>query len=392
MWCSTSKEFWISARSTAGCNSDRPISCYTRKMELKERNLLLVCGTLEAGGAERILSVLSGYFIDYFRKVVLVTWREAPVFYPIDERIELVSVPVKSGSRQLIMQMKWFRKYVGESKPCVVLSFLAPFNILTVMSLVGSSVPVFVAGRSDPRFDAPNRVWRLIRDITYSRADRICVQTEDNRLYFRRRLRKKTEVIYNPVFLEPDQIGQALRTPKTKTIVSVGRLTKAKNQLLLLHAFAGIVRAHPEYRLVIYGEGEMRPALEREIEKSGLWGKVFLPGVRQDVLQMITEAELFVLSSDYEGMPNALMEAMCLGLPCISTRVSGATELICDRINGRLVERNDPDALQRAMEELIEDKAGARNMACQAIQLAEQLKPETIVTRWIDFFINGLKK
>lgn len=354
-----------------------------------DRKLIIVCGTLLAGGAERVISVLSAFFLRKYGQVEIITWRDAPVFYEIDKRIPIISIPERSGSRCLLLQMLWFRSYVKQSMPYCVLSFLTPFNILTLFCLWGCKIPVLVSNRSDPRFDV---CWikKIIRDFVYCFADGLSVQTNKHKAYFFRCIQKKTSVLPNPVFISREMTGRALDTPKAKWIVSVGRLKRVKNQELLLEAFAEVVRLYPDYSLTIFGEGEMRGQLEQKIKDLGLDGKVDLPGEKKEVHQLMLEAEMFVLTSDYEGMPNALIEAMCLGVPVVSTRVAGAADLIRDHINGILVDVGDREGVARGMIELIENKEEALNIARRGIQLADELGMEAIAEQWVHFIDKGV--
>ena len=177
---------------------------------MANHTLLIVGGTLQQGGAERIISVLSEKFLEYFAEVKIALWREAPVFYTVTEKIEIVSVPKWSGEKSVMRQMVWFRKYVKRLKPDAVLSFLAPFNMLSLVSLAGTGIPVYIASRSDPHYDAPNRWWRWVRDGIYHLADGISVQSDGNKEYFSKYLRKKVSVIYNPVFIRSELVGKAL--------------------------------------------------------------------------------------------------------------------------------------------------------------------------------------
>lgn len=347
--------------------------------------LLIVGGTLQQGGAERIISVLSEEFLEYFAEVKIVLWREAPVFYPISEKIEIVSIPKRSERTNLLGQMLWFRRYVKYLKPYAVLSFLAPFNMLSLVSLAGTGIPVYIASRSDPHYDAPNRLWRWVRDGIYHLAEGISVQSEGNKEYFSKCLRKKVTVIYNPVFVKSELIGKALETPKEPVIVSVGRLSRVKNQELLLEVFQEIHRNYPDYQLVIYGEGNYREVLERKIHDLRLGTCVSLPGACTDVLFRILPAEIFVMTSDYEGMSNALIEAMVLGIPVVSTRVSGAMDIIQDGENGRLVNVRDGDGLKTVLTEWLEHKEKAQVCAREGVKLADKLQLKVIVREWLRF-------
>lgn len=360
-------------------------------MSLITKPLILVCGTLTAGGAERVLSVLSQYLLNYFSKVEIILWRKAPQFYQIDERICVITIPDLTQSKNIVTHCYWFRKYVKQLNPYGVVSFLAPFNILTIMSLWGCHIPVLIADRNDPRYDCPNIFWRWLRDTLYRYADRLCVQTQANKEYFAECIRVKTDIIYNPAFLNRDLIGLALKSSKQNTIVSVGRLIGQKNFFLLLEAFAEVCTVFPEYRLIIYGEGILRKELEDKIEQLNLVGKVDLPGNQKNIHELLLSADLFVMSSDFEGMPNALIEAMCLGLPCISTKVSGAVDLIQDKVNGYLVNRGDCNALITAMSELIIHKEKKHMIAEQAARIVEILNIDIVVKQWLEFINKGVE-
>ena len=168
-------------------------------------------------------------------------------------------------------------------------------------------------------------------------------------------LQKKIEVIYNPIFLEDHLVGSSLTTEKQKLIISIGRLETQKNQKMLIRAFSIFERNHPDYQLVIYGEGSQRGELEGLVSELNLTGRVLLPGVVKNVFECLQKAEVFVLSSYFEGMPNTLLEAMCIGVPSVSTKVSGAVDLIEDGKNGYLTEIDDCNMLASRIELLADD-------------------------------------
>ena len=168
-------------------------------------------------------------------------------------------------------------------------------------------------------------------------------------------------------------------------IVSVGRLDKVKNQILLFEAFSEIHEKYPEYHLVIYGEGNYRHELETKIQDLHLEAFISLPGACKDVLQKIRSAEIFVMTSNYEGMSNALIEAMALGLPIISTKVSGAIDLVKNDVNGKLISIGSKEELKVALKDWLDNKDKARNCGKQATLLFNQLDLDTIVKRWLEF-------
>lgn len=158
-----------------------------------------------------------------------------------------------------------------------------------------------------------------------------------------------------------------------------------KNQIMLIKAFAKLHKDNPEYILKIYGEGQYRQELEMLIHNLNLDKCVYLPGSSTKIFDEIACAQLFVLSSNYEGMPNALIEAMCLGLPCISTKVSGATDLIQNNVNGILVEVGNEDELYNSMLRLIKTPELREKYASRATEINNKLEVNIIMKTWIEY-------
>ena len=181
-----------------------------------------------------------------------------------------------------------------------------------------------------------------------------------------------------------EYVGTALKANKDNKIVSVGRLMPQKNHKLLLDAFDEVNKKYPDYKLEIYGDGPYKDELKDHIASLGLNNSVFLCGQHKDIFEKIKDASMYVLSSDYEGMPNSLIEAMCLGLPCISTKVSGATDLIKDGENGLLIDIGNKKELTESMKLLIEKPELSRSLAKEATNICEELEVNRIVEQWKD--------
>ena len=158
-----------------------------------------------------------------------------------------------------------------------------------------------------------------------------------------------------------------------------------KNQKMMIRAFAKVLERYPDYQLVIYGEGPSREELENLVKELGIEANVSLPGNMTRLHEQMKDAAAFLLSSDYEGMPNALIEAMCMGLACISTKVSGATDLIVDHENGILTEVDNEAEFERAIRELIENPQLTERFAKSSVELNEQLELSRIMNQWITF-------
>ena len=193
----------------------------------------------------------------------------------------------------------------------------------------------------------------------------------------------KSKIIQNPVNVK----CLADDTNIKKKIVAVGRLVPQKNHQLLIKAFSIFQKLHKEYHLYIYGSGDLLDELKILTIQKDVKNFVHFEGFCQDVHEKIKDAEQFILSSDYEGMPNALMEAMMMGLPCISTNYNGVRDIIFDGINGLLVPLGDVSSLGRAMCRLSDDEKLQKKLRRGARLKSEEWKTERIVKKWEELFI-----
>jgi glycosyltransferase involved in cell wall biosynthesis len=168
-----------------------------------------------------------------------------------------------------------------------------------------------------------------------------------------------------------------------RSVVAMGRLTRQKRFDLLLRAFHQCAKKHDGWSLIILGEGEERRSLEALTSELGLRGRVSLSGLVQEPTQILKGAELFVMSSQYEGFPNALLEAMACGVAVISTDcASGPREIIRDGVNGVLVPPNDVEALASAMDRLMSNQAERQRLGANAREVTERFSIGKIMNMW----------
>lgn len=348
------------------------------------KKIAIVCGALSSGGAERVLSVLSSPLADEF-DITLFTWRKKPVFYEYDSRIRIIDLPSISRYDNHISKGWALRRWVKQNNPNLVVSFLRQFNLLVLTSLLSLNIPKIVAERNDPRFTPGGWPVSKYTSLIYRTASGILCQTESIRNYFKGKLATRSHIIYNPVKLPKIMIGKAIKTPKRDRIVIVGRLHPQKNHKLAIDAFSIFLKKHPSYTLSIYGEGSLKNEIQSYIDSLNLSNSIILEGAVCDVMTRILDARIFLMTSDFEGMPNALIEAMCLGLPCVSTPVSGAVDLIVDGKNGAIV-KDDANEIAEVLNNLVEGKNNLVNIAINATKLYDSLKTEKISKEWIDYF------
>lgn len=209
-----------------------------------------------------------------------------------------------------------------------------------------------------------------------------CFKLKMQKSYYDKKLRNRGTVIYNPLYIE--KLPTIYNGRRAKKIVTMGRLSEQKNQKILIEAFSKIEGAYPEYELIIYGEGSLRETLEKQVRDLGIEQKVKLPGNDANVLEKIRDAGIFVLSSNYEGMPNALIEAMALGIPSISTDCpcGGPKTLVQPYINGLLFPVEDVDALVSCIKYFIENEEKADEIGMRATEIRTLLASNRICEEW----------
>ena len=351
--------------------------------------IVFVTAGLGFGGAERVVSVLANQMVDNHEVKIILTSGDDQIAYNLDQRISVDLIPKGLGAFKC---WKTFRKLCVGYNADVVLAFMDSIGIMASNFLVGTKIPVIVSERNDPSQKSRKHslVVRFFGVFSKYFTKGYVFQSEGAKSYYPKVAQKKSCIILNPLNTEnfPDYNA---KTAENK-VVSVGRLHRQKNQKLLIEAFAKS-KYCSDYSLHIYGEGELRNELQAQIDSLGLNEKIILEGNNSHVLNELIKAKLFVFTSNYEGLPNALMEAMALGLPCISTDCSpgGAKMLINDGQNGLLVPCDDLDSLVSAMNKLYEDNALCVEMGENAKLIKEKTKAEAIAKEWLDFIERCIK-
>lgn len=371
--------------------------------EKKMKYLFLITG-MPMGGAERVMATLANEFVNRGHQVRLVTLKKAVSAYELDERVEFVGGGADVNSNKLLLKKikmissaikgtLFYRRQLKEYKPDMILSFLTYANLLTVINnrISRDKYPVVVSERCDPR----ERGKLLIKlcNIVYPLADCIVCQSKVIEDYFlKQNSRSVTKVIPNPV--NEECINKEEIIKRQKLIVAAGRLNNQKNYDLLIDAFSDIVKEYSEYRLEIYGEGPERERLQNKVNHLGLHGKILLMGTKTDVMKHVADAQLFIMSSNFEGFPNALAEAMASGLPVISTNFpSGvAKELIIDGENGYVVDVNNRSQMADAMRKVLNDPLAITKMSKNNVLLRETLNVKTVANMWENLFNDILEK
>ncbi len=347
------------------------------------KKIAIVCGTLNRGGAERVTLHLATWFATQGHDVHIITAAQGCNEYEVPAGISRhVLTKGESGMKTPWRAIRKMRQLLVENEVKSVIIMDVPTCIYAVPGSLGRGRRLIVSERSAPRHFAGKKLVRMVARGLMRLCHGYVFQTHEAQEFYVGKVKGDMAVIGNP--LSVDNLPAPFLGTRAKTIVSVGRLNPPKNHALLLRAFAGLAPDYPEHKLIIYGEGDLRSEMENTIHNLGLTGRVELPGNDPNVLDKIHDASLFVLSSSFEGMPNALIEAMALGLPCVSTDCpcGGPRELIRDGENGLLTPVNDRDALERAMRQVLEDEPFAKRIGEQAVAIRNALKIENIGPQW----------
>ena len=321
--------------------------------------IMFCLGSMRKGGAERVVANLSNAFSKNHDVNIVVTI-PGESMYELNDNIKYFSLDKCNKKNNFISRtisrIFRLRKIIKEINPDVIVSLLPEPTYRLMIAKIFLDKKTIISVRNDPNVEYNTFFKKMLVKLLYTKADGFVFQTEDAKKWFSKKIQDKSTVIPNPI--NENFICEPYDGEREKTIVTVGRLNVQKNQKLLIDAFYEVSKIYEDYILKIYGSGPLQENLQNQINRLNLNDKVTLMGQSDNIKQEIYKAGMFVLSSDYEGMPNALMEAMALGLPCISTDcpIGGSKYLIKSGVNGLLTPVNDKEKLTKSIIKMIEDK------------------------------------
>jgi glycosyltransferase involved in cell wall biosynthesis len=364
-------------------------------MNADRQRVCFVIPSLAGGGAERVaVQVLNALDSSRWDRSLFLFERLGPFLADVSPDIRLESADVTSR----IGQWRALRRFVRKTKPDVVVAFLSYWSALTatrgagvgakVVFAISTPVGAFLADR-DYRWSQPlnRRVFTTVMRTACARADRIIASSTgvaDDLIESVGSTAARIRVVHNPVDVR--EVTSAAREPidsadesrwQRPVVVAAGRLAEAKNYPLLIEAFALLRRRMPA-TLFILGTGDQEANLRALIAAHGLADSVHLCGFRRNPWSYIARADVFALTSHYEGFGNVLVEAMACGVPVVATRSAGTLEVITSGADGLVVDQHEPVAFANALATVIEDGALRAQMAATARQHAERYRTDTI--------------
>lgn len=342
---------------------------------------------LGKGGAERVITELAHQFNKKLYDVVVVTSFRDRNEYILDPAVKRICLEeTQDFGNRIARNVKLIRKLrhtIKTEKPDVVISFMQEPNFRAIIATAGLKTKRIISVRNDPEKEYFGKLGRFVGKVVLPFADGCVFQTEEAKKWFPKRLQTKSTIIFNEV---KEQFFKTEYSPG-KRIITVGRLNKQKNHELLIDAFSKIANEVLDRNVYIYGEGPLRDKLQEKIDSFGLSNRIFLMGTTNNVAEVLSTSEVFVLCSDYEGMPNALLEALAVGVPSISTDCpcGGPRMIIQNKSNGLLVKVGDADSLADALRSLINDNDFKTVISKNARETATKYKPQTIFAEWEDY-------
>lgn len=355
------------------------------EMRLKKKNVLFIIHNINYSGAAKMLSFIANGLNDIGNSVMVYTYAGDTPYYPLKSRIKFL--PTSKIQKHYLGKLLYFkdvRKMIKKINPDVVVSFLPNSNMFSIIGTVFTKIPVIICERSDP-YKEKGFLLEFKKSL-FKYADGAVFQTEGAQKYYSNSLQKKSIVIPNPVTV--DRIDRIPMDKRNNDIAFVGRFSvKQKRQDIMVEAFQKVAEINKEVNLVLYGDGPDLLKIQQMVKKMNLTERVVFKGEVKDVINSIKDSKMFVITSDYEGIPNALVEAMAAGLPVISTDCSpgGARLLIEDKKNGLIVPTGDVDRITNAILFFINNSEVADQYGIEAQKIIEQYSPGKTIEMWDEY-------
>lgn len=355
---------------------------------IKFKKIAFIISSLSSGGAERVVSNLSNGLIENF-EIIIITFEKSEPFYELDKRIKVISCIEKIKPSNFIIQSlnlnfllakKIYQTFKNENIHLAI-GFITSANILTTIAAKIYGIPCIISERNNPMFENVPRLWVFMRNIIYPMANTLVVQTNGvKKLYEKSIKSKKIVILPNPIANKLSELRD-INSKKEKLILTVGRLNKNKGHTDIIKIFSSI--NNDIWKLLIIGDGEEKQNLLGLIKNLNLNNKVKIISSIKQIDKYYNISSIFVFASKSEGFPNALLEAMHFGLPCVAFDCDfGPSELIKDSSNGFLIPLGETNAFKRKLMELIYNATLRQKLSLNAIKTTELYMFDTVINDW----------
>lgn len=363
------------------------------------KNLAFYIGTLNRGGAERVIVNLAHDFAatGQYRCIIITTYK-AEYEYDIPNDVKRIQINEendyisKNKLQRNLDEIKKIKDICNnyEGGVDLLIAFLSEASLKGLMATRGIRTNTLISVRCDPKHIYTTSIWKFVAKSVFPLADGCVFQTNEAKAWFPKKLQRKSRVINNDVaqvFFDQNYCPSDL-------IVNIGRLTEQKNQKLLIDAFSEVSDDYNNIRLEIYGSGELQQELQQYIDSIGLHDRVFLMGNTDHIEEVLSKSGMFVLTSDFEGVPNALLEALAVGVPSISTDCSGGgpREVIKNGVNGILINPGNKEMLTDAMRRILDNPDFAKQLSKNAKKISRNYSKEKVFSQWKEYIDTIIEK
>jgi glycosyltransferase involved in cell wall biosynthesis len=369
--------------------------------------LLLFIHSLSSGGAERVTANLANYWAAKGWEITIVTSMPVELdFYELNPTVRRVALggagensSLFPGLLQNLRRVRLLRRLLRDVRPEIALALMTTANVVLALAAVGvTGMCAIGSERIHPPQLRLGAQWEVLRRLAYGRLAAVVAQTQMTAEWLTAHTNaQRVSIIPNmatwPIPVQAPRLPpDASRAADRRMLLAVGRLDSQKGFDKLINVFSELARAHENWNLVILGEGPERPALESQVLAAKLTACVLLPGRAGNVAEWYESADLFVLSSRFEGFPNALAEALAYGLPAVSFDCdTGPREIIRQGVDGLLVPPGDTVGLKSALNRLMGDAVLRAQFASRATEARERFSMERIARMWEALFA-GLRQ
>lgn len=350
--------------------------------------IIFFINTMNHGGAAKMLSYVVGICKHVFDGVTIVS-----CYNDIKEErkingIKYIDLGIQAGDMPTwrFSAIRKIRRVVKTVDAKYVCGWASEMAFMVRAATLGLKNTIISAERNDP-YMLPF-YWRILELWTYKNSNYTFFQLEKAMCYYGKGMATKSFVIPNPYILE-DKVVNIAGEDRKKTIVGAGRFREQKGFDVLIKAFANVYAKHPEYKLVLYGEGPLENSYRQLAEEFGIQDAFEMPGYVNHFTATVADEGIYVLSSRFEGIPNSLIEAMSTGIPTVSTDCSpGGPDFLTNHgERGLLVKVDDVDGLSESLLYLIEHPLEAKTFGEKGKEVIEMLKESVIRQKWEDAFM-----
>jgi len=348
-----------------------------------QKEICFIMPNMSGGGAQRVVSILANELCLRGYKVYIFLTHTDICEYKIDANVQIIPICSKDNNSAL-NQMIAIHKKMKLMPNATFISFLDNQNVFSVIARFGTKAKVIISQRNDPHQAFSDRKYMQPLDrLIYILANAAVFQTEEAKKYYPSLGKNHYFIILNPL---NENIPKRFEGKRTKRIVTVCRLNKQKNLFLAIDVFSEFVKSHPDFTFEIYGKGELKESLLKYVEQLNLSSKVVFKGFQNDVYSQIVDASVFLISSDFEGLSNAMLEALAMGIPTVATDcpIGGARMVMQNNLNGCLVPIQDKFSMLKALDKIVNNEDFQKQLSIEAIKIRNNLSIKNICNKWID--------